>query len=166
MTPEEILRELRDIHLPEMEAAASSTPLILWPALLVFVFGVIVLLLIWRRRAIWRADLLDGLDDIEASVKAGRQREAWAGLASLLKRLAIRQNGRDQVARLSGDAWLRKLDEMIEVNVFTEGPGRRLISAPYEGHLADQGNQANRSADLQTVIDSLRKRLKPFGVRR
>lgn len=52
-------------------------------------------------------------------------------LSEFLRRVALALNGREQVAGLSGEAWLRFLDESIDGSDFRQGPGRLLIDAPY-----------------------------------
>lgn len=52
-------------------------------------------------------------------------------LSEFLRRVALALHGREQVAGLSGEAWLQFLDENIDGSEFRQGAGRLLIDAPY-----------------------------------
>ncbi len=162
MTPEEILADLRDIHLPALEAGAGSTDLVLWPVFPVIAAALFVTCLVWRRRSMWRRDFFHDLCQIEHAVGTGGEREGWARLAVLLKRLAIQRQGRQSVARLHGEPWLRQLDDLIGGDLFTNGPGRGLLTFPYRradsvGEAKSQGSEM-----LKATIKTLRRRLQPF----
>lgn len=82
----------------------------------------------YRRQALRRAALTElrrlersGLDD----------RGLSAGVNLLLRRVALARYPREQVAALSGEAWLRFLDARTRVGGFCQGPGRVLASGPY-----------------------------------
>ena len=61
-------------------------------------------------------------------------------LPALLKRTALAGYPRKRVASLSGEAWLRFLDETGKTTEFTSGPGHPVISLAYQrdGLEADQ----------------------------
>lgn len=163
MTPQEILAELRDIHLPETTAASASGDLVLWPLVLVILAALAILSIIWRRRWAWRREVIDDLALIEERVKEGGEDEAWMNLAFLLKRLALRKRTRQEVAALSGEPWLACLDDLIGADHFTKGPGRGLITFPYLGRDLDGDLAARRRDDLLTTIALLRRRFSAFG---
>lgn len=121
------LAALRPLHPP--------APVGWWPpapgwwvlaALLVAALG-----LTWwhrRRSALRRAALtelrrleLSQLDDTRLS----------AGVNQLLRRVALACFPREQVAPLSGEAWLRFLDGRARVRGFCSGPGRVLATGPF-----------------------------------
>jgi len=52
-------------------------------------------------------------------------------LSTLIRRIALAVYGQ-QVARLTGDKWLKFLDETGNTDAFTVGPGKMLIEAPYQ----------------------------------
>jgi hypothetical protein len=54
-----------------------------------------------------------------------------AALNQLLRRVALACFAREQVAGLSGEAWLEFLDAQAQVKGFVAGPGRVLATAPY-----------------------------------
>lgn len=159
MTPDQIIADLRDIHLPEAAASAASVDLVLWPLVLVVLAALTVAWLIWRRRSAWRLDFFDELDRIDdIAVKQGG-REGWAKLALLLKRLAIQRLGRHDVAALSGEPWLKQLDDLVGSDLFTEGPGQGLITFPYLAASADR----RMVDDLKATIEALRHQLPRRG---
>lgn len=53
------------------------------------------------------------------------------GVSALLKRVALARHAREQVAALTGTAWLDWLDDTGGGGAFREGPGRVLAEGPY-----------------------------------
>jgi Domain of unknown function (DUF4381) len=53
-------------------------------------------------------------------------------LSILLRRVCLSVYPRSETAWLTGNDWLRRLDETLDEPCFTEGPGRVLIDAPYQ----------------------------------
>ena len=157
MTPEEILRDLRDIHLPEEAAEMTGAVLVLWPLALVVVLALVGCWLVHRRRRAWRLDIRRHLDRIEHEASEGRIMGAWTDLAILLRRIAITLGDRQDVARLVGDGWLETLDRLLETDVFSRGPGRGVAVFPYSGAVP---NDPKRPAnELKATIDVIRQRL-------
>jgi hypothetical protein len=124
--------ELRDIH------AAAPAPF--WPpapgwwllaALLaaVLVYGVVALVRRYRRRR-QRRCLLAGLQQLADDWPDDSGRFT-AAVSALLRRVALMHYPRREVAALSGDAWLRFLDDSGGRGAFVNGPGKVLGSAPY-----------------------------------
>ena len=60
-----------------------------------------------------------------------RRAAALGDLATLVRRAALHTAPRDQVAALSGDAWLSFLDGGLRGDAFRSGAGRLLVDAPY-----------------------------------
>jgi hypothetical protein len=123
---------LRDIHLPQ--------PIGWWPPaigwwLLVVLVPLLIAALIWltrRARRMTPAKLaLCELDRLQADEITSPQEKA-ATLSALLRRVAITLFPRQEVAGLAGDEWLRWLDQFMGKPLFSEGPGRGLIEAPYQ----------------------------------
>lgn len=166
MTPDQILADLRDIHLPEIEAGAITAHLVLWPLVLVLLAALVVAWLIWRRRTLWQRDFTEELKKIEHIAEERGEGEGWAGLAYLLKRLAIQKLGRADVAALSGEPWLRQLDDLTGSDLFTNGPGRGLVTFPYLEHDIDEGAAGRMREDLKATIGELRDRPPRHGVAR
>ena len=132
------LDNLRDIHLP---AAVPWWPLApgWW---LLALLGVIMLLYVLyrlrgalRRYHVYRAALRD-LERIEAGSDARTDTVALiAALSIWLRRVCISLGSAEQVAGLSGEAWLAWLDRELPERPFASGPGRILALGPYRSHL-------------------------------
>ncbi|KAA6184028.1 DUF4381 domain-containing protein [Thiohalocapsa marina] len=122
--------DLRDVHVP---ASAG-----LWPPapgwwLLAILLPLVLGLLgrqgwrAWQRRR-RRGRILAELDAL-AALEPGP--DLAAGLSALLKRLALSRFPRQQVAALTGEAWLAFLDRTGGNGRFSAGPGRALALGPY-----------------------------------
>ncbi len=128
---------LRDIHLP---GAPSWWP----PAPGWWVLAALLLsLLAWgfavalRRRRLrqHRQRVLTALSTLQAGLASDRSPAQLAGIGELLRRLALTRHPHSEVASLSGDAWLRFLDESGGQGGFSDGPGRVLAEGPYRPRL-------------------------------
>ncbi|MGI9494130.1 MAG: DUF4381 domain-containing protein [Geminicoccaceae bacterium] len=166
MTPKQILAGLRDIHLPEATSDAAAVDLALWPLVLVLLAALLIAWMIWRRRSIWRRDFIHHLDRIEDTMKEQGEIEGWTGLARLVRRLAIQHQGRSEIAGLSGEPWLERLDDVVGSDLFTKGPGRGLITSPYQGADLDDDTARRMGDDLKATIEALRKRTFRYGTAR
>ncbi|MDE0308748.1 MAG: DUF4381 domain-containing protein [Acidiferrobacterales bacterium] len=60
--------------------------------------------------------------------------QAAIRLSILMRRVAMSKFPNASVAGLTGEQWLEFLDSSGETDQFTQGPGRLLITAPYERH--------------------------------
>jgi Domain of unknown function (DUF4381) len=134
--PQQLL-QLRDIHLPGAPAfwppapgwwlvAAASIALLAW------VSAVALRRYHIRRR---RQRVLAALARLEAGLASERTPESLARVSELLRRLALTRFPRQQVAALTGTAWLRFLDASGGNGRFAEGPGRLLAFGPYQRSL-------------------------------
>jgi len=132
-----VLKELRDIHLPE--------PISFWPLAmgwyLVFILGmafaiVTTMYLIRRSRRLQpRRYLLQRLTELrEQAAKETNPAVIAAELSSLLRRASLVAFPRRKVAGLQGEQWLQFLDETGKTNEFRAGIGRVLVTAPYQPH--------------------------------
>ena len=138
------LSQLRDIQAPDAVA--------LWPPapgwwLLAAVALAVALIAVYRhrRRGInthLRHDALAELARIQSEFQRhGDVAGMAAQLSILLRRIAVTRGGQADVAGLSGEAWLRYLDETGHTRAFSRGPGQVLMTAPYQAH-ADVDAQA------------------------
>lgn len=123
------LSQLRDIHLPP--------PVSWWPPapgwwLLLTVLLVTALVLYWmvrrHRRNAWRRQALQELARLQGSDDA----TVASQLSILLRRVAISLYPHEEVAALTGKAWLAFLDDTLgEGTPFQTGAGRALLIGPY-----------------------------------
>lgn len=119
------LAALRDIHLPAPVCPWPPAPG-WWIAGLLGVgllIGVFVLGRRWRRRTAYRRAALRELQQLADNPD---HRLVVEEVAALVKRVAIVGCGHQQVARLTGEEWLRFLDRTGRTDQFTAGPGRAL----------------------------------------
>ncbi len=94
----------------------------------------------------YRRDALGRLDEI---VSHANEPAAVAALPALVKRTALSFAPREDVAQLSGDAWLAYLDSTYGGNGFTTGPGKLLPALSYGSRAALPPNQVE---ELFTLI--------------
>ncbi len=92
--------------------------------------------LLWQRRQreARRQRILARLDALLAAYEPGRACDYVADVSELLKRAALTRHPREKVAPLSGEAWLRFLDEHGGGGRFRSGPGRILADGAYQRH--------------------------------
>jgi hypothetical protein len=152
------MANLREISAPE---AIAFTPQTLGWALLAVLLLLALGCIGWRSWRSWRAsayrrEALAQLKWIESADAMHPAERLWS-ISSLLKRVALVSFSRGQVARLSGEDWLRFLDQSLGGREFRDGPGRMLAAGPYDRQLA-----------IRLERDQLRKicRVAGRGVRR
>jgi hypothetical protein len=154
------LDNLRDIVAP--------APIPWWPpapgvwlllALVVvwLVAGLILWWVHWRRQAYRRAGLRELRDIATRLDEAPERAAALVDLAALLKRVALVAYAREQVAALSGDAWLTFLDRTGGTAQFTRGPGAVLATVSSRPGLAAALDAAQVKALVATAQDWLRR---------
>jgi len=131
--------DLRDIH-----AAASPA---LWPpapgwwVVALVVVSLLLMSVVWlRRRWLLRQDRIEILAELDALTHCSENEpsaDRIARLSALLRRIALRRYPREQVAPLSGSAWLQFLDDTGGLGEFTRGAGRILEDGAYRPDTAD-----------------------------
>jgi len=155
MDPEQI--PLRDLHLPD---AISWWPLApgWWVVIAVTLLAIGYLLRLWMRTRARGAARRYALRQLEALVQAYEQHKdlvAFAAEASaLLRRTMLAYAPRQDVAGLTGDAWLQWLDRDLAQPMFVDGPGRQLLDLPYRN-----AQSAAAAADIERLVLALRHRL-------
>ena len=138
--------QLRDIHLPPAPSLWPPAPG--WWLLAALMLGLVawgvLVFLKGRRVSRLRRQMMDALGGLTAQLGRERSPDTLMQIGLLLRRLALAKFPREQVAGLSGAAWLRFLDESLgsepapdlgSVGGFTHGPGRVLASGPYQRQL-------------------------------
>jgi hypothetical protein len=153
---------IRDLHLP---AAIGWWPLApgWWVVIALLGVGLVFLMRKWlhtysrgaaRRHALRQLDLYsrDYMSHLNG-VLIGTQ------LSELLRRTMLAYAPRADVAGLTGEAWLKWLDQDLDRSHFVAGDGRYLIEWPYR----DPGSQVDKS-DVGALVDAVRLRLStPVG---
>jgi len=123
--------ELRDIHLPAPPGFWPPAPG-WWLLALVLIAALVASgergLRQWRRARRRRAILAE-LEQLQTERESGPA--LAAAVSAMLKRVALSRYPRVEVAPLSGEEWLRFLDQTGGGGRFGDGPGRALADAPY-----------------------------------
>jgi hypothetical protein len=152
--PQQLL-QLRDIHLPGAPAFWPPAPG-WW-----LVVAVLLALLAWltvaalRRYRIrrQRQRVLAALASLEQKLASERTPDALAQISVLLRRLALMRFPRQEVAALTGRAWLRFLDASGGNGRFADGPGRVLATGPYQRSLPSDLDAAVFVALVREWVD-------------
>jgi hypothetical protein len=124
---------LRDIHLPEPVSWWPPAPG--WWLIIVLLMFVVVLAVILRHRHLRKAQqraARSALHEIgEAYRRSGDAQMLTRQLSVWLRRVVMTQYPRQQVAGLTGAAWLRLLDRTLPGDEFQTGVGQVFLEAPY-----------------------------------
>lgn len=154
MNPEEL--PLRDLHLP---------PAIDWwpPApgwwIVIVTLTLLLLFFAWRylrrfRRNAARRQALRDLERLQRRyAESGDAVHLAAGLSALLRRAMLAYAPRQEVAGLTGNAWLAWLDRGLEGHPFSAGPGRLLAELPYR-------RSPVRDVDAASLVHAVEHRLR------
>lgn len=163
MDPEQI--PLRDLHLPEAIGWWPPAPgwwILMALAAIALAFGVRAW---WRARArgAARRYALRQLKDIEREYEKRKNPvEFGAHLSELLRRTMLAYAPRNDVAGLTGDAWLEWLDRDLAQPLFSDGPGRQIVELPYRNP-----DSALAASDVDRLIAAVRHRVAtPVGGKR
>ena len=155
MDPQQI--PLRDLHLPEVVGWWPLAPG-WWFLIALLATGLGYLLyksfLKWRRNAARRIALRElariqqeyrhGVDEISLAIE----------LSELLRRTMLAYAPRQDVAGLTGEGWLRWLDQGLDDRPFSQGSGQNLESLPYRRPAA-----VDDDVDVDGLIRAVKMRL-------
>jgi Domain of unknown function (DUF4381) len=134
------LDRLHDIIIPPAAPWWPPAPGWYWVfgfVAIAFLIVALRLLLRWQHNC-YRREALAELARLEAALDDPAQRgAALTGFAELLKRAALSAWPREDLASLTGSAWLSFLDHTGRTKSFTEGPGALLEPVAYDPRLAD-----------------------------
>jgi hypothetical protein len=163
MDPEQI--PLRDLHLPGMIGWWPLAPG-WWVLLGCLVIALGFLLRHYLRVRARRAASRHALQNLDALLDGYEQhRNAvtfTAAVSELLRRTMLAYAPRDEVAGLTGEAWLAWLDRDLQQPQFVSGPGRQLVDLPYRNPAAETPD-----ADIYALVTAVRQRVAtPVGGRR
>jgi hypothetical protein len=155
MNPEQI--PLRDLHLPE---AIGWWPLApgWWLLIGLLVAGVVIVARKCYREYGNNAARRYALSELDRSRRAyetdGNLVALAVQLSRLLRRTMLAYSPRNEVAGLTGRAWLSWLDQGLEDRPFTRGPGQTLGDLPYR-----RAEPAPADVDVDGLVDAVRRRL-------
>ena len=123
---------IRDIHLPE--------PITWWPPafgwwLVLLCIITLVIIMVWSYKKITRKTAIKSARHLLSQIQ---MRSDWdnlqklTALSALLRRTAISIYPREQVASLTGQAWLDFLDRPFKEKKFSSPQGQQLINSLYQ----------------------------------
>ena len=133
---EQLLAQLRDIHLPAAIQAWPGAPMryVTLAVILSLILIVAFLFLQYKQKQKCRANFLAQLQALQT---AGN----FAEISTLLKRIAIYKYPKENVGSLKGESWLAFLDRTNTKNAepkFQSKIGRLLLELPYQTSLLPQ----------------------------
>jgi len=128
----EVLKDLKDVHEP--------TAILFWPIAsgwwLIFflLMASLIGVLYWKkhRKPPYKKLAKTALKQLHDEYEINRDQKFFIqSLSILIRRIALAVYGQ-QVSGLTGDKWLKFLNETGNTDAFTVGPGKMLIDAPYQ----------------------------------
>jgi len=114
----------------------------------------------WRRQKAnqYRRWALEKLDNINRTIQQNLGKEKpLREIPILVKRTALHAYPREEIASLSGEAWLRFLDASYNGTGFTDGPGQILAQTAY---LPSNELEACNKEDISLLLKLVRKWIK------
>ncbi len=145
---------LKGIHLPD--------PISWWPPALGWwlVFGITFILLnciLWMIWKYFRPNLkkqaVKALDRIERAFHENEDAQAClAELSIFLRRAVLSRKQTKDCASLTGEAWLKILDQPLKKPEFSQGAGQILLNGPYQAYVEKE--------DVAQAIELCRKWVK------
>jgi len=128
------LAQLKDIKLPD--PISPWPPAIGWWILAMLALCVLVALAVmiikYYRKTGYRRAALRQLKQLTKVYQEERdQKKYLLNINMLLKQVCVNYYDKTQVSRLTGESWLRFLDQSAGLQVFAQGPGRILAMQPY-----------------------------------
>ncbi len=160
-TPVTQIDGLHEIALPEAVSYLPQT--VGWYLLLALIVALLVWLSIrWTRHSKanrYRSFALSRLEELERQLEleAGVRSTSLTALPLLVKQTALEAYRRDDVASLSGEAWLKFLNKSYGGVDFTEGAGRLL---PVLSYVSPNALQNINDDQITGLIDLVRKWIK------
>jgi len=125
----ELLAQLRGIHIPQAPAEPQIWPLVVATV----VITAALLFFLWNRSR----GGLNWAKQASLELERIKNTENLTGLQStavLLKRIVITHDNNSEIKHLSGDRWLRYLDNFFSTQYFTQGDGQVFGTAKYQKH--------------------------------
>lgn len=150
---------LKDIHLP--------TGIDWWPPalgwwLVAIVLPLLILGLVLLYRRLTRQTAVKAAQKLLQRIRQQPDQDplqTLSALSVLLRRTALSNDPRDEVAQLHGQAWLEYLDRLLPDAPFSQGEGRCLADGHFRPNLADD-------TDLEALLALCERWLKQQDQRR
>lgn len=142
---ESVQLPLKDIHYPD--AIGWWPPAVGWWLLIVLV-PLFIYFLIKLFRHVTRSTAIKSAKKMLADIKqdaAKNDVDKLREISVLLRRVAVSLEPRQQVAGLTGQAWLAYLDQGMKNQPFTQGVGQCLSNRPYQ-------NNSSLDVDMNQLI--------------
>jgi len=135
-----LLQELRDIHLPEPGGIGVAPGWLILAAGCLLLGMLLVIYLLRRKPDLnWRDAAIAEMEQIRRRADDVPAQDTLAACSRLLRRVGLSLAPREQVASLTGTAWLGRLDQWHGSTEFTRGPGSLLRESQYRpGHQSNQ----------------------------
>ncbi len=156
---------LRDLHLPEAVSGWPPAPG-WWFVFAIALLTLAYLLRVWLQRFSRGAARRYAMRQLDALLAAYEQHRDiirfGAAASALLRRTMLAYAPREDIAGLTGEAWLAWLDRDLAQPVFVTGAGRALIDLPYRNP-----QTALPAAEVERLVVALRHRIAtPVGGQR
>jgi Domain of unknown function (DUF4381) len=130
MTDEEVLSQLRDIHLPEPGLFLFPLAPGWWIAFLLIALALALFFFQkseWSKKLKMKHTALQKLKAIENRYSIDHNAlMTFQSVSILIKKYAIYRYGAHEVSALTGEEWLKFLDKTGHTHAFTQGLGRAI----------------------------------------
>ena len=147
-----LIARMRELQPPEPIAWWPPAPG-WWLLLVLLAAGLILSWALWQRRSRLRRDALQQLQRIRRDYgESGNTQELLRELSALLRRIALARSPRNQVAHLTGKAWLNYLDKAGQSDEFTQGKGQIIAVQPYSNALISQSEVSQLLGTVESWI--------------
>lgn len=150
--------QLADIHLAAKPSAWPPAPG--WWILFFLLLGLISFSIIkfvqFRRAKKHQKQILKALEQLEKKLQKDQSTEAISDINILLRRLALAHYPRKTIASLTGQDWLKFLDQSGNTKDFSQGAGKLLADAPYLASIP-------KSADVKGLSSVVKKWVKQIS---
>jgi len=128
----EALKDLKDVHEPAAIVFWPMAPG--WWLLIFLLVASLIGVYYWKkhRKPPYKKLAQTALKQLHNEYELnGDEKMFIQSLSTLIRRIALAVYGR-QVSSLTGNQWLKFLNETGNTDAFTVGPGKMLIDAPYQ----------------------------------
>ena len=126
---------LRDIHLPGEVSAWPPAPGWWILAFVITILIIFVIRKVWQwhqQKHLLRISLSNLTQLTDEYERNNDPKELIKAYSSLLRRIALARFSRQNVAGLTGESWLKFLDDSAQTNIFNLKVGELLLNAPYQ----------------------------------